>query len=422
VWYIFNGASARWKLNDLQCLRFRLALAAMIQYFRGVAGPRLRWLVYALVISAENAIAGTAPVAQSDQHTNGRYLGAISCSSSSCHGGAGDQHNQFIIWSQRDFHRRASLILTNARSARIAETLHIDDAAAGARCTICHSPLKAIAPARLVDRSERDSGVSCESCHGPAEAWLRSHTRRDYTYPMRVSAGMHDLRSFYVRANTCVACHQTLDSDIIAAGHPRLVFELYTQTKTEPPHWCDPLDSPVKSWLTGQAVALRELTWKANRAAQQSDPDAAAQTSALIWLLSRVTSLDQSLPPIADTVGSATVQHAADELARHVSGRRFEHEYSTKLLQTLTSNASEFQITSFVPSDVVFYRAKRLALACEALSGSASSAQPGSAEFNRIINDVSSPANFNASAFAEHVAAWRVATGVIDRSGDGAPK
>src|SRR5438270_580779 len=255
-----------------------------VVHFQRLAGLHLRWLIYALVMSAENAIAGLAPAAQSEQHANGRYLGAMSCSSSSCHGGAGDQHNQFIVWSQRDFHQRASLILTNARSARIAETLSISDASAGVRCTVCHSPLTAIAPPRLVDRRERDSGVSCESCHAPAEAWLRSHTRRDYTYLMRVSAGMRDLRSFYVRANTCVACHQTLDSDIIAAGHPRLVFELYTQTKAEPPHWHDPADSAVRAWLVGQAVALRELSWRASKL----DPDAAAQTSALSWLLSKV--------------------------------------------------------------------------------------------------------------------------------------
>lgn len=394
----------------------------MIQYFRRVASLRLRWLIFALVISAENGIAGTAPpLAQSERHTNSRYLGSMSCSSSSCHGGAGDQHNQFITWSQHDFHQRASLILTNARSARIAETLRIGDAATGARCTVCHSPLTAIAPARLVDKGERDSGVSCESCHGPAEAWLRSHTRHDYTYPMRVSAGMHDLRSLYVRANTCIACHQTLDGDIIAAGHPRLFFELYTQTKGEPPHWRDTPDSPVRPWLTGQAVALRELSWEASRHAQHSDPDAAAQISALTWLLSKVTLSDQSLPRIPDAVGTPTLQHAADEVARLVSGRRFENTYGTRMLGTIASTATEFREISSVPPNVLFYRAKRLALACEALSGSTASSQPGSKEFNRIINDVSSPANFDPGAFAEHIAAWRAATGVIQPHRDSLP-
>src|SRR5438034_433957 len=118
-------------------------------------------------------------------HTSSpRYLGAASCSSSSCHGGAGEQHNQFIVWSQRAF-------------------------------------------------------------------------------------------------------HQAMDTDIVVAGHPRLVFELSTQTKAQPPHWRDPPDSPVRAWLTGQAVALRELSWKMQGNDRNSDPDVLAQTSALAWLLSK---------------------------------------------------------------------------------------------------------------------------------------
>lgn len=391
----------------------------MIQYFQRVASPCLRWLIYALVILAGNGIAKGAPaIAQSEDHTSGRYLGAMSCSSSSCHGGAGDRHNQFITWSERDFHQRASLILTNARSARIAETLGIRDAVTGARCTVCHSPLTTISPERLVDKSERDSGVSCESCHGPAEAWLRSHTRRDYTYSMRVATGMHDLRSFYVRANSCVACHQALDGEILAAGHPRLVFELYTQTKGEPPHWRDPIESSVRPWLTGQAVALRELSWKANQNAEKS-PDNVAQTSALVWLLSKVTRSDQSLPPIGETVDSVALQAAADGLARHVSGRRFENEYGTKLLQTLISTVPEFREASSVPGAVVFYRAKRLALACEALSDSDASLK--SAEFGRIVNDVSSPANFDPNTFSDHIEAWRVSAATTESKGKARP-
>jgi hypothetical protein len=336
-----------------------------------------------------------------------RYLGAASCSSSSCHGGAGEQHNQFIVWSQRDFHQHASLILTNARSARVAENLGINNAAVSTRCTVCHSPLTTISPTRLFDKNYRDNGVSCESCHGPAEAWLRSHTRRDYTYAMRVSAGMRDLRNWYVRANACVACHQTVDTDVVDSGHPRLVFELSTQTKAQPPHWRDPPDSPVRAWLTGQAVALRELSWKMQGNDRNSDPDALAQTSALAWLLSKVTSSDRSLPLILEDADSDTLHRAADQLARHVSARTFENGYSTTVLQMLTSLAAEFSGSAPVPADVLFYRAKRLALACVALSETATHSPIASAELGRILEDVSSPINFNASAFAKHLAAWR---------------
>ena len=181
----------------------------------------------------------------------GRFVGAAGCKSSSCHGGAGEKRSQYLTWVQKDFHTRAYAILTDARSARIAETLVISSvgkkegnklekgAQESSRCTVCHSPFQSVAPARLMPTAHPDEGVSCESCHSAAGPWLRGHTRKDWSYAMRVTAGMRDLRSFYVRANTCVACHQNLDSDILKAGHPELTFELDGQSVAEPKHWRD---------------------------------------------------------------------------------------------------------------------------------------------------------------------------------------
>jgi hypothetical protein len=92
------------------------------------------------------------------------------------------------------------LILTTARSTQIAQSLGIQNAERSSRCTVCHSPLATVAQSRLVPPEQHAQGVACESCHGPAESWLRSHTRRDYTYAMRVGSGMRDLRNIYVRA------------------------------------------------------------------------------------------------------------------------------------------------------------------------------------------------------------------------------
>src|SRR4029077_109861 len=139
---------------------------------------------------------------------DGHFVGAVGCKSSSCHGGAGEKRNQYLTWSQQDFHTRSYAILTNARSARIAETLGLPAAQESSRCTVCHSPFQSVAPVRLMPTAHPDEGVSCESCHSAAEHWLRGHTRKDWNYAMRVTAGMRDLRSLYVRANTCVACHQ----------------------------------------------------------------------------------------------------------------------------------------------------------------------------------------------------------------------
>src|SRR5271165_5357895 len=67
-------------------------------------------------------------------------LGAGSCSSSGCHGGAGDRSNQFVVWSQRDAHSRSYATLTTSRSARMAEALAIDNPAESPRCVVCHAP------------------------------------------------------------------------------------------------------------------------------------------------------------------------------------------------------------------------------------------------------------------------------------------
>src|SRR5206468_12575496 len=161
------------------------------------------------------------------------------------------------------FHTRGFAILTNARSQRMAEAIGVGSAETSSRCTSCHSPLQAIAPARLTSGVDPHEGVSCENCHGAEETWLRGHTRKDWRYATRIGAGMRDLRSFYVRANTCVACHQNLESDILKAGHPELTFELDGQSVAEPKHWRD--DDPstgLRAWIVGQAVALRDMSWE----------------------------------------------------------------------------------------------------------------------------------------------------------------
>jgi hypothetical protein len=128
------------------------------------------------------------------------FIKAVGCRSSSCHGGAGEKRSQYLTWVQQDFHARAYAVLVNARSARMVEALALPAAQTSERCTVCHAPFQSVALPHLADE-----GVSCESCHGAAESWLRGHTRKDWKYATRVGAGMHDLRNFYVRANTCVA-------------------------------------------------------------------------------------------------------------------------------------------------------------------------------------------------------------------------
>jgi len=348
----------------------------------------------------------------------GQFVGAAGCKSSSCHGGAGEKRNQYITWSQKDFHTRSYAILTNARSARMAETLGLPAAPESSRCTVCHSPFQSVAPARLAPTAHPDESVSCESCHSAAEPWLRGHTRKDWNYAMRVTAGMRDLRSFYVRANTCVACHQNVDTDILKAGHPELTFELDRQTVDEPKHWRD--DDPqsgVRAWLVGQAVALREISWALSKS-ETPDAEETIRWKGLNWLLARATAQQGSLPlidqPGATTSPSifTTVQGQADSLARRAAQLQFGDDFARQLLLALAATDSEFVVSKETSADLLFRRAQRLVLALDRLSVTLSSEPPGAAKnpaLTQLFEDVRSRTDFQSLQFAEHLRNFRTA-------------
>jgi len=338
------------------------------------------------------------------------FVGAVGCRSSSCHGGAGEKRSQYITWSRQDFHSRAFSILTNARSARIAEAVGGGEAAANARCTVCHSPLQTVAPAQLASTAHPDEGVSCESCHGAAGPWLRGHTRPDWTYATRVSAGMRDLRNLHVRANSCVACHQNLDVDLLKAGHPTLVFELDSQSINEPKHWKDEDSwSGARAWLVGQAVALREAAWH-SRADIEPAPDVQETSLALSWLLARATLADAILPKVVEPTSSdlEPLQQQADNLARHAWNPTIDSTMS--ILRALAGTDSEF-VASKQLSTQFFYRAKRLELALHALIRAVNANRSVPLKIDKEVDalreDVKSTDHFTAARFAEHLRAFR---------------
>ena len=391
---------------------FATAISATVEnVFRTV----VCWLSL-IALALALALASLATEVEVAPIRGGQFVGAAGCKSSSCHGGAGDKRSQYLTWVQKDFHARAYAILTDARSARIVETLAIPAARESNRCTVCHSPFQSVAPARLMPTAHSDDGVSCESCHSAAESWLRGHTRKDWNYAMRVTAGMRDLRSFYVRANTCVACHQNLDSDILKAGHPELTFELDGQSVAEPKHWRDnDPSSGLQAWLVGQAVALREMSWALSK---NETPDSAEvdRWKGLAWLLGKATAQQTSLPVFvspAETTNHAlfaTTQGQADSLARRAAESRLSDDLAKQLLRVLVATDSEFVVSKETPPDLLFRRAQRLVLALDRLSNALSSHAPGAAKnlaLAQLFQDIRSRADFQAPRFAEHLRSFR---------------
>jgi hypothetical protein len=234
-------------------------------------------------------------------------------------------------------------------------------------------------------------GVSCESCHNAAEHWLLTHTRTDLKYDQKVAAGMRDLKNLYVRANTCVACHQNLEQDVRAAGHPELIFEMDGQCATMPRHWTETNRvRGAQAWWVGQAVALREGA--AQGAAVKTD-EITQRTAALAWLL-----------------GVSAETKAADDLARSAADAAWSVDDVRTRLQKLTAARNEFA-NATAPRGELAHRAERLVLGLERLliALGVDRKSPASAKLDVLFQDIQSRPDFDAKKFAEHLKEFEMA-------------
>jgi len=348
----------------------------------------------------------------------GPFLGQSSCSSSGCHGGAGEKRGTLIRFNKLDYHTRSAATLNLARSKVIANVLNIDDPPTSKTCTVCHEPFQPLATdAALVKALDPANGVSCENCHGPGEKWLLTHTRDDLTHADRVHAGMRDLQNLYVRANSCVACHQNVSADLLQAGHPELIFELDGQSVTEPKHWREqPNWSGPQTWLVGQAVALRESAWQLT---QEKSPTEKAlnRASALLWLVQTASKINDVFPaasglPTGLTADSADgAQKWSDEFARAAAAAPWPADATRKCLDLLAGTASNFRETS-IPQAAQARRAERLVLALDRLVAGLNddaACKRLNSPLNQLFHDAQSLPDFDPQKFAAHLDEFQTA-------------
>ena len=150
----------------------------------------------------------------------------------------------------------------------------------------------------------------------------------------------------FTTANVCIACHHNLDTGLLAAGHPEMHFEFDRQVLAEPPHWKDEGQwLGPRAWLTGQAAALREMSWKLTTA---PDPNLTARWKGLVWLL-RKTEAGASLP---NTDDFAAMQAAADRVARAASRQEWSRDSAMRLLKICTGLSEEFRDGKVEPADL----------------------------------------------------------------------
>jgi hypothetical protein len=212
---------------------------------------------------------------------NATFEGVASCAGSTCHGraegnGAVVRQDEIATWqdpaSQAGAHSRAYAALATRRGQQIADSLGLGPATQAPACLGCHATF---APAsQRGDRFLLSEGVGCESCHGPSGRWLAEHYARPATHASNVAAGLVPLERPQVRAGVCLDCHygsqkrgQFVSHSMMAAGHPRISFELDLFSALQQHHDVDGdyvgrkgRPDSVRFWAVGQAEAVRRAT------------------------------------------------------------------------------------------------------------------------------------------------------------------
>lgn len=210
----------------------------------------------------------------------GTYVGVATCGGTTCHGrseadGEIVRQDELMLWqdpaSAAGAHSRAWAVLREPRSRAIAQRLGIGEASGAPMCLGCH----ATPAGRRGIRFQTSDGVGCESCHGPASNWLTTHYAVGGTHANNVARGLVPLENPRARAAQCLDCHfgsadpgQFVTHRIMAAGHPRISFELDLFSTLQQHHNADRdygerkgRSDGTRMWAIGQAMALeRSLT------------------------------------------------------------------------------------------------------------------------------------------------------------------
>lgn len=219
--------------------------------------------------------------ADAQSSAGARYEGVATCAGSTCHGraeGNGEvvRQDEIATWQEPSSvsgsHSRAYAVLASPRGRQIASSLGLGAATSAPACLGCHATY--VPEAKRGPRFLTADGVGCETCHGPSSNWLAEHYAAPATHASNVAAGLTPLENPQVAANVCLDCHygsangnQFVTHSMMAAGHPRVAFELDLFSALQQHHDEDAdyaarkgRTNSVRLWAVGQAEAVRRST------------------------------------------------------------------------------------------------------------------------------------------------------------------
>ena len=237
------------------------------------------WLAVtsAAASAAPATAAASGPVVLPAQGAN-KHMGVSSCASSVCHGAVMPNKsydvllNEYVTWSHEDSHSKAFNVLRSLKSREMGAKLGIGDPSTAKECLDCHTDN--VPPPQRGEKFSLADGVGCEACHGGSEYWLATHTSKRATYRENLGKGMYPTADLRPRVDLCLSCHygsadKFATHRMMAAGHPRLSFEMDTFLALQPPHYRvdedykrrKPTYSSTQNWSYGRICRPRCVRW-----------------------------------------------------------------------------------------------------------------------------------------------------------------
>ena len=252
------------------------------------------------------------------------------------------------VW-QASTHFTNSKTLSRSDEAKaIGKALGIRRIKADERCTSCHFTLQSSDSGRI----KATTGVSCESCHGPAADWLDPHAdfgpdasnAEEESEAHRLErrrrcreAGLVSPRSVYELGARCYSCHSIDDSELVTAGgHPTGAgFELVAWSQGEIRHNFhqdgsgENTESPVERralmYVVGRALELEHALLALERATPERGVELRARLDAAAADVARILEL-ATVPALAELAALASGGSTPAPEALRALGARTESE------------------------------------------------------------------------------------------------
>jgi hypothetical protein len=274
---------------------------------------------------------------------------------------------------------------------------------------------------------------------------------------------MFDTKNLIRRSEKCLSCHlgtgsQEVTHEMIAAGHPDLLFELASYTAVMPRHWKEPLDQDpyrdVRAWSVGQAVQLREAlkalvrragsaqwpeyaeydcaschhplvksdqSWRQQlgyddrvpgtppwnpqgypvlrHLAREADSAAAEQLDTeLKSVTANMNRLQQSPRAISEAATRAAA--AADTLSTRLNAMSYSREFTVRVLRNIVADADPISATGERSAEQATMAVDSLVLACNPPLPHADAIQ---AAIAGLFKQLESPSSYNARTFASQM-------------------